>query len=430
LRLCDKKDVKLVFIKFSVRKILIVISCALFSAGDSRDSRNLVEEIMAMNLPKFKRLLNEREAFEIQILYTQIDRDANNRPTFTSHAFFVDSTKYFYPASTIKLPLVVLALEKLNALNVRGLDKYTPVFFDSVYGGQRSVRRDATSETGLPSIAHYCRKILMVSDNEASNCLYEFLGQKAANKNLTGKGYDIRILQRLERNATSDQNRHTEPVRFVKDGVTLYAQPMLINTDSIRPPGRVLKGKGYIQNHKLVRAPFDFTLKNSFPLVEQQNILKAILFPDAVPAEKRFDLSATDRTFLLQYMSQLPRETIYPDYKSNSSLYDASCKFLMFGASKLPIPDNIRIFNKIGGAYGYLIDNAYIVDFSNGIEFMLAAVINVNTDGIYNDDKYEYETIGYPFMRELGQAVYQYELSRPRDHKPDLSEFVMEYDRR
>ena len=64
-----------------------------------------------------------------------------------------------------------------------------------------------------------------------------------------------------------------------------------------------------------------------------------------------------------------------------------------------------------------------------GVEFLLSAVINVNTDEIYNDGKYDYVNIGYPFMKNLGQLVYQYELDRPRQNKPDLSKFVLKYDR-
>jgi hypothetical protein len=67
---------------------------------------------------------------------------------------------------------------------------------------------------------------------------------------------------------------------------------------------------------------------------------------------------------------------------------------------KNPIPKNIRIFNKVGDAYGYLIDNAYIVDFENKVEFMLAAVINVNTDGVYNDGVYAYDSLGFPFFKK------------------------------
>ncbi|MEJ0056329.1 MAG: hypothetical protein WDN75_12110 [Bacteroidota bacterium] len=128
-------------------------------------------------------------------------------------------------------------------------------------------------------------------------------------------------------------------------------------------------------------------------------------------------------------MSQLPRETLYPQYDKDTSLYDAVVKPLMFGDDRKPIPGNIRIFNKVGGAYGYLVDNAYIVDFDNNAEFMLSVVINVNLDGIYNDDKYEYKKIGYPFLKNIGQTIYMYELGRKREREPDLSEFKLKYDR-
>jgi hypothetical protein len=110
-------------------------------------------------------------------------------------------------------------------------------------------------------------------------------------------------------------------------------------------------------------------------------------------------------------------------------MYDAYCKFLMYGEDKEPIPSNIRIFNKVGDAYGYLIDNAYVVDFENKVEFLLSAVINTNTDGVYNDNQYEYETLGFPFMKNIGQTVYQYELKRRRKYQPDLSEFKLVYEK-
>jgi hypothetical protein len=100
----------------------------------------------------------------------------------------------------------------------------------------------------------------------------------------------------------------------------------------------------------------------------------------------------------------------------------------MYGDSKKPIPTTIRIFNKVGDAYGYLIDNAYIVDFNTHVEFILSAVINSNMDGIYNDGEYEYHKLGHPFMKNLGRTVYKYELKRKRRHKPDLSEFKLKYD--
>ena len=61
---------------------------------------------------------------------------------------------------------------------------------------------------------------------------------------------------------------------------------------------------------------------------------------------------------------------------------------------------------------------------------MLAATLYVNEDGILNDNKYEYTNIGWPLLYQLGQRIYQYELSRERRFKPDLSQFRINYEKR
>ena len=393
------------------------------------ENQFLVENLMKRYPSKFRNILKNRDTLEVQIIYTQINRDSLNRPHFHSYYFHVDSTNYFYPASTVKLPLVLLALEKLSRLHVNGLDKFTPMYNDSVYSGQLWARKDTTSASGMPSLAHYTKKILLVSDNDAANRLYEFVGQKEVNENLKSKGYNMRILHRLERPLKPDQNRHTEAVRFVNHDTLIFSQPMLVNEDSIKPPRKVLKGIGHVNNEsRLVGKPFDFTYKNSYPLQEQQEILKAVLFPEFTDPKRRFNISEDDRRLVMKYMSQLPRETRHPAYYKDKVYVDSYCKFMMLGDGKKPIPDHIRIFNKVGDAYGYLLDNAYIVDFNNNVEFMLSAVINTNLDGIYNDGKYGYHKLGYPFMKNLGRTVYKYELKRKRQRQPDLSEFKIKYD--
>ncbi len=394
-----------------------------------QEDEQLLERLMKTNLTFFEKYLNHRADWEIQVIYTQIDRDSANRPSFKSYYFNFDSTRYFYPASTVKLPQVVLAFQKLNQLNVPGVNKFTAMVSDSVYSGQISAHQDSTAPNGRPSIAHYAKKILVVSDNDAFNRLYEFVGQRETNEALRTRGYQTRILHRLERPLTPDQNRHTEAVRFLDDQQReVYTQPMLVN-DSIAVATPVLRGDGYIRADSLVAEPFDFTYKNFYPLNEQQRFLRTLLFPETVPPQLQFDLSPEDRAFLFQYMSQYPAETEYPPYFQDSTLYDAYCKFLLFGEARERIPDRLRIFNKVGDAYGYLIDNAYIVDFESGVEFMLSAVINTNTDGIFNDGKYEYATLGFPFMRELGRLVYDHEQKRARARKPDLSRFKLSYER-
>ncbi|MGG2329544.1 hypothetical protein ACE40V_24645, partial [Salmonella enterica] len=76
------------------------------------------------------------------------------------------------------------------------------------------------------------------------------------------------------------------------------------------------------------------------------------------------------------------------------------------------------MFNKPGWAYGFMTDVSYVVDFENNVEFMLSATIYVNSDGVVNDDKYDETTVGAPFLYQLGQTIYQYELKRDRKFKP------------
>lgn len=405
---------------------LALAACAPPAGPDSQ----LLEQLMKTRPTQFGHILDNRTGLEVQVIYTQIDRDQHNEPSFRSFYFNADSTRYFYPASTVKLPLALLALEKINRLQLPGLTEHSAMFHDSVFSGQRPATRDTTSPTGLPSTDHYIKKILVVSDNDASNRLYEFVGQAEVNHALNRRGYTARILHRLERPLSPAENRHTEAVRFQDGrGLTVYEQAMLVNPDSIRPPARCEKGTGYLRQGQLVRQPFDFTYKNFYPLEVQQRLLRALIFPQAVPATQRFALTHDQRRAVLRYMSQLPRETSHPPYFRDTTLFDAYCKFLLFGEDRTPIPAHIRIFNKVGDAYGYLIDNAYVVDFENRVEFFLSAVIYCNADGILNDGTYDYTTVGFPFLRDLGQLVYQYELRRPRPHLPRLDSLRFSYGR-
>lgn len=411
---------------FWIWAVLVLVSCSSRVEDDAR----LIERLMEAHPQQFDHILKNQDSLEVQIIYTQIDRDDQNRPSFRSFYFNVDSARYFYPASTIKLPMVLLALEKINRLGIPGLTEHSIMLHDSAYRGQWPAHADTTSANGLPSIDHYAKKILVVSDNDASNRLYEFVGQQAVHESLNGRGYTSRLLHRLERPLTPDENRHTEAVRFLDArGNEIYKQSMLVNPDSIEPLMRAKKGRGFMRNGQVVHQPLDFTYKNYYPLAVQQRLLRALIFPSSVPEASRFRLSDHQRQKVLQYMSQLPDETAFPPYYRDTTLYDAYCKFLMYGEERAPIPANIRIFNKVGDAYGYLIDNAYIVDFDQGVEFLLSAVIYCNSDGILNDGAYDYEEVGFPFMRDLGQVVYEYERNRPRSRKPDLSEFRLTYDR-
>jgi hypothetical protein len=392
----------------------------------TKSTSNLLEQLMRSN-PGFAHILNNRDSLRIQIIYTQINRDGKNLPSFTDFYFNVNKDLYYYPASTIKMPVAFLALEKLNNLKI---SRNSTFITEKQYTDQTAIYNDPTTPDGRPTLEHYIKKLFLVSDNDANNRLYEFLGQEYLNNQLAQKGYpEAQILHRLAVSMPEDQHRNTNPISFRDSiGKLIYQQPNTVSNYKYITRNDFV-GKGYMSGDKLINEPLNFSRKNRLYLSDLHQILRTVIFPESVPIKQRFNFSEDDYRFLYQYMSQLPGETKYPEYDLVEH-YDSYVKFFMYGTQKkTSLPKHIRIFNKVGWAYGFLTDVAYIVDFEKNIEFMLSATIYCNEDGILNDDRYDYDTVGLPFLEELGKLVYDYELKRERKVSPDLSRYKISYEK-
>jgi hypothetical protein len=416
-----------------MKKLAFFISLILsFNLYAQPKTDAFLQNILSSNKDSlFQHVLANPEYYRLQIIYTQINRDKNNVPTFKNYYLNVDSLFYFNPASTVKLPLAALSLEKLNEMKIPGVNKYTSMRFDSAYPRQEKELHDSSSETNYPSISNFIKKAFLISDNDAYNRMYQFVGQQTINRNLKEKEYKSIRITREFMGFTEDQNRHTNPINFIDtNGKIIYTQPMQYNTDSFDFSHTIKIGKAYYNsNNSLINEPIDFTKVNNLPLEDLRQILQSILFPQSVVQQQRFDLTKDDYAFMKQYLSQYPSETNYPKYDT-AQYYNSYVKFFFQDSTHHTMPANIRVFNKVGWAYGFLIDASYVADFKNKVEFMLAATVYVNSDEILNDDKYDFETVGHPFMYQLGQTIYNYELNRDRKYKPDLSDFIIKYESR
>lgn len=399
-----------------MKRILFFLSVLVLVnfAQNKKEDVNLLENLLKQNEKYFPLVIENSAKYHVQIIYTQIDRTKKGETRLTTYKYQLDPRKYFYPASTVKLPAALLTLEKINQLSIKGLTKETPLRIDSAYSGQTTVEHDSSSQNKLPSLANYIKKIFLISDNDAYNRLYEFLGQQAINEKLWRKEYiNVLINHRLNGGLTREENRFTNPFAFYSKGKIIYEQPLTFNhTQYQNDVDDLLQGKGVVEGDSVHAHPKDFTVSNFFALEDQHEMLKALFFPNTVAKEKRFNLTKEDIAFLKKYMSMLPRESEFTEYHDYKHYPDGCVKFFLYWDSKDTLPNYLRIYNKAGMAYGYLIDNAYIVDSKNKVDFLLSAVIYVNEDGIFNDDKYEYDEIGLPFLANLGRVIYEYELER------------------
>jgi hypothetical protein len=388
----------------------------------AQSDANLLEKLMQQKPAQFGKILANPNEYRLQILYTQINRDKNNVPHFKEYSYRLNPKEYFYPASTVKMPLAFLALEKINNLKIKGLTKSTLMVYDSVADRQEPIYNNPYSINGTQNIEQAVKEIFLVSDNNAANRLFEFVTPHTIHEQLANKGYkDVYIRNRIELGRTAKENRSTQAIDFYNEqGKVIYHQPAAFNKDSL-PYYNAFIGNGYLNNQdSLIKGPLNFSEKNRIYLSDLTHILKSVLFFDQTPPSQRFNLTTEDRKFLLHYMHTLPNESQYPTYDT-ANYWPSYCKFLYTGSEKGPFPSNVKIFNKVGDAYGFLLDIAYVMDPEKKIEFMLSAVIYCNSDGIINDSMYDYDSVGYPFYKNLGQLIYNYELQRKKAFLPNFT---------
>ena len=187
--------------------IMMNMSCS------TNQSENILNEIIDSMGAEFPNVVRSPEKHRLQILYTQINRNQKNEPTFKTFSFGIDKSRYFYPASSIKLPIAVLALEKARMINEIDIYDNFQILPGPVY--RNGVDKDISSETGYPSLAHSIRNLFIISDNSANNYLYDFLGRDFINERLWDLSLNCtRIRHRLSIRLSDEENRFTHPMNF------------------------------------------------------------------------------------------------------------------------------------------------------------------------------------------------------------------------
>ncbi|PKQ64701.1 serine hydrolase [Raineya orbicola] len=418
-------------------KAVLIFLCLSFTfsykvlLAQKKSSPNPLELILYTQYDYFQKYL-ERKEYGIQIIYSQIDRNEENKPALKTFRYNVDIKNYFYPASTIKLPVILLSLEKVNKINQIKEDVIINHFtrMSSVASNlcPEGAIGNLINDPSPPCLAKYIEQILLVSDNPSFARLYDFLGQKYIHTQLAQKGYDsIRIVRRLGSSCyTAEQNKCTNATLFYDSQLRLiYKEPETCNDSTLSPLLNVSLGKAFVDmSGKLQYSPMDFSQNNFLPLQYLHEMTISALLPEAVPPQKRFHLTQEQLTFIRKTMGAYPREGKLTTYRPEQGFFDAYKKYFIYGQNPTAIiKPKIRVFNIVGLAYGFAIDSAYIVDFENNVEFFLTAVIHTNRNEILNDNNYEYTSEAMPFLQLLSETIYKYELARKKKYNPNLSNF-------
>ena len=166
-------------------------------------------------------------------------------------------------------------------------------------------------------------------------------------------------------------------------------------------------GSAYLAVGERVEEPLDFTAKNRIALDDLQRGLCMVVRPDIDCQGAGFALGTADRALLYSAMVLFPGQSENPVYDPEH-YPDDYVKFLLSGLARVVPGSRLFILNKVGQAYGFTTENAYVEDPETGRSFFLAATIYTNANGVLNDDNYEYDEVALPFMADLGEATARY----------------------
>lgn len=356
--------------------LLVIISLLIFGC---KSKKTPIDFAIKSSKPSISSVKKNLKDHELQIKLTVINEEEN-----INYEFNVDNEDYFYPASTVKLPMAILAIEKVNESKFITLD--TPFRVEN--------------ESEKYTLRDEILKMFIVSDNESFNRIFEFLGQDYINGKLKALGFEnTTIFHRLS--VEDSDNLNTKKVFFFLEKDSISYQTFNREIDPNKINGLKKGKKFYNDNGELVKKPMVFTKKNRISIDDLHEMTTQIFLPENYINKNSFKLDNIQREFIREAMSASPDKL-----GLNKEKYPGNfVKFFVRGDEKEndTIKNNLKIYNKVGTAYGQITETAFID--SETKKFILTATMYVNENDILNDDVYEYESVGIPFFSSLGKEI-------------------------
>lgn len=384
--------------------------------GSDDESTLDLEDQLTGRDPRLDAVLSDRETYRAQVSIAEVVPDGEGLFNLRRE-FLGDPNVYFYPASSIKTAAAVVALLWLNAVNDEvqprgsagfGLD--TELTYRALFDDEVDEDRDESHlDGGSITVGHELRKLSIVSDNRAYNRFYELVGQERLDQYLERAGFPgFHLVHRLSEFRSPEDNRRLPAIqlRGPLPGRTLNLEERTTAPLPTPPemPG-LDTGRAFMRGGERVDEPFDFRAKNRVPLVELQDFLVELVRPEVDTGRPGFPgLTIDQRAFLLKAMAELPADSTDPVYDPER-YPDDFVKFLLPGLREVRDDGRWRIYNKVGLAYGFTVENAYVEDSTTGRGLFVAATLYTNPNEVLNDGVYGYDELAFPFYAGLGKLV-------------------------
>ena len=379
-----------------MKRILLLAVCSSLLSCNS----NPIELVIKSD-PFLKEIIKDKEDYEIQVMLTKVNHD-NTKIDFQNYQYQHDENQYFYPASTIKLPIVVLTLKKINELRSKGSDitLKSKIILNNVDNYSNFKLQDS-----ITSFQNLIADIFLVSDNSASNILIDFIGYNYFNDEMQNAGFDRTYL-----NHKFNPDPYANSTWQISDLDNNIISSINDNQKIIKADDKTNgldKGERRYFNGEILDESLNFSEKNRFSITDMHNLIKYIFYPEIFDMANTFNLNVEDYDFIRYWMSRFTYEDIGEKFIGDENFFETYNKFFIHGDEQSVSNEQIRVYNKIGQAYGTSIDNGLIKNYQNDVEFILTSTIYTNKNKVINDNLYEYDDIAEPFLAKLSRAIYK-----------------------
>ena len=360
----------------------------------------LLERAFGAGGKTLKAVLADRQKYRFQVLYGAVV-DKAGVPTLERHGYYADA-EYFFPASSMKVPLALASYERLPALRASkhpALDRDATLELFPLTGGETPYATSLSRETW---------RALIVSDNASANRLLSFVGHREAHESLWGLGLSsVRVHTGFATGRTVDPATLSPRIDIVpKDGPkdSLPPRKSTLTLPATRA-SRLEVGSAAIVDGKKVAGPMSFAEKNAASLRDLQDALVRIVRPELLPAKApKSQISREDLEYLKKTLSTPPSKSGLPGYDRNV-VVDYQLDPFLRGLERVRSRDRLEIHVKVGQAYGFLTANAYVAEKATGKSFFLIATIYANPNEVLNDDLYAYDQIAFPALADVAEAI-------------------------
>jgi hypothetical protein len=396
---------------------LITLLLSLFIVFSTTAQRyEVLKDSLLMRLlmdedPQLDEVLNNPSRYEFQLIYTKITH--SDKKLLLEERSLNQDQFHFYPASLIKLPLAMVALEYMQYLKEFGVSMQDRISIQTCSCDRATESYVRKSKN--PTLEHFLRELLIMSNNDAYNLFFDLVGMDHFNSRISEMGYKGIILKnRFTQGCTSGQNRWSGGVKFINSNDSvIYSIPCdsslkSYTVDSSYPTS---SGKYHVSGKKIIASPKDYSASNFVRLTDAHHLMIQLFYPEINQNPSvafKFDSSKTH--LLKTAMGDFPRELLnaWQDFSQTPDYY---YKFFLDPKTRNTQTGNLRIYNKVGLASGYLSDVSYFEDQENGIAFFISAAIFAKKDGIVGGGKNNYYDFGIPVLRKIGTLIYNYEMA-------------------